>query len=257
MLPDPVYRSDTRACRIYCGDAFTLLPELVGPIRDRRIHIISDPPYSSGGQFRADRNQRTRTKYQHTGTVKEYPEFTGDSRDSRALFRWLVELLIPAHAAAANGSHLVMFSDWRQLATMQDIVQAAGFVFRGIAVWDKTSTARPTRNGFRLQCEFMIHASRGPLPRSQQAPCLPGVFSLRIDPREKRHITAKPLALMRELVRLAQPGDLVVDPFAGSGTTLAACVEAGIESIGIEQSPDYCAIAAARCDATHATPDAA
>ena len=50
----------------------------------------------------------------------------------------------------------------------------------------------------------------------------------------------KPLALMRYLCRLVtQPGGLVLDPFAGSGSTLEAAHLEGFEAIGVEMTPDY------------------
>jgi site-specific DNA-methyltransferase (adenine-specific) len=61
------------------------------------------------------------------------------------------------------------------------------------------------------------------------------------------HPTMKPVALMRWLVKLVtQPGDLVLDPFAGSGTTGMACVLESREFIGIEREPEYAAIAERR-----------
>jgi site-specific DNA-methyltransferase (adenine-specific) len=61
------------------------------------------------------------------------------------------------------------------------------------------------------------------------------------------HPTVKPLTLMRWLVRLVTPADgLVLDPFAGSGTTGVACTHEGVRFIGIELSPEYCEIAARR-----------
>lgn len=54
------------------------------------------------------------------------------------------------------------------------------------------------------------------------------------------HPTQKPLALMRWLVRLVTPpGGTVLEPFAGSGTTLMACVLEGLDSIGIEMTDEY------------------
>jgi DNA modification methylase len=54
------------------------------------------------------------------------------------------------------------------------------------------------------------------------------------------HPTVKPLALMRWLVRLATaPGGTVLDPWAGSGTTVEACILEGFDVIGIELEPAY------------------
>lgn len=54
------------------------------------------------------------------------------------------------------------------------------------------------------------------------------------------HPTVKPLDLMRHLVRLVTPpGGLVLDPFAGSGTTIEACIAEGLRAIGIEREAQY------------------
>lgn len=65
--------------------------------------------------------------------------------------------------------------------------------------------------------------------------------------RQNHHPTVKPLALMRYLVTLiTPPGGIVLDPFAGSGSTLVACAELGFPAIGIELSEEYAEIAARR-----------
>jgi site-specific DNA-methyltransferase (adenine-specific) len=72
-------------------------------------------------------------------------------------------------------------------------------------------------------------------------------------PRGNHHPTVKPLALMRWLVKLvAYPGDTVLDPFLGSGTTGVACAEEGREFIGIEREAEYVEIARARIGAAEA-----
>ena len=66
-------------------------------------------------------------------------------------------------------------------------------------------------------------------------------------PRQNIHPTVKPIALMRYLVRLVTPpGGVVLDPFAGSGTTGAAVVLEGAHFLGIEHDPTYVPIARAR-----------
>lgn len=64
------------------------------------------------------------------------------------------------------------------------------------------------------------------------------------------HPTVKSQALMRHLVRLVCPkGGIVLDPFAGSGSTLVAAVTEGMKFVGIEREPEYHALAKARTDA--------
>lgn len=69
-------------------------------------------------------------------------------------------------------------------------------------------------------------------------------------PAEKifgKHPTQKPLALLDRIIRAAsEPGDIVLDPFIGSGTTAVAAKPLGRKCIGIEQSQDYLSVAVQR-----------
>ena len=65
----------------------------------------------------------------------------------------------------------------------------------------------------------------------------------------------KPVALMRWLARLVTPpGGLVLDPFAGSGSTGVACAAEGLRFAGVEREVEYHAIAEARLRAAYAAP---
>jgi DNA modification methylase len=66
---------------------------------------------------------------------------------------------------------------------------------------------------------------------------------------KNHHATVKPLSLMRYLVRLVTPkGGIVLEPFAGSGTTLLAAKKEGFEFVGIERELEYCKIAEQRLE---------
>lgn len=66
---------------------------------------------------------------------------------------------------------------------------------------------------------------------------------------------AKPIGLMRAIVRdYSRPGDLICDPFCGSGTTAIAALSEGRRFVGSEQKPEHHAIAVARL-ARGYTPD--
>lgn len=72
------------------------------------------------------------------------------------------------------------------------------------------------------------------------------------------HPTVKPIALMRYLIRLVTPPNgTVLDPFAGSGTTLVAAIHEHFDSIGIELTPDYWPIIEARTDHAKNNPELA
>lgn len=90
--------------------------------------------------------------------------------------------------------------------------------------------------------------------RGQVCNCGACVFDGKADPRATNtHPTVKPLALMRWLIRLiTKPGDIVLDPFGGSGTTGAAALLEGRRVILVERDPRYVEIARARLQ--HAAP---
>lgn len=141
------------------------------------------------------------------------------------------------------GGLAVCFIDWRQLPALTDVVQAAGFIHRGIAVWDKTTgraRPRPRRGGFKQQAEFIVWASKGPM-RSNDV-YLPGIFPSALK-LPKKHLTEKPLDLAREVVRLVPGCGVVCDPFAGSGTFLVAAKEIGLHWIGCEANDVYYGLA--------------
>ena len=76
----------------------------------------------------------------------------------------------------------------------------------------------------------------------------------REDGTKIQHNTVKPLALMEWLVSLiVPPGGVVLDPFAGSGTTLQAALNKGFQPIGIEQDADYIKLIEKRLEATCTT----
>lgn len=77
--------------------------------------------------------------------------------------------------------------------------------------------------------------SKGPHKPFDGAPVLPGFYEIPTE-RERIHITQKPVALMMDLVRLAPPGGLVVDTFAGSGSTGIAAIRNGRRVLLIESN---------------------
>ena len=113
----------------------------------------------------------------------------------------------------------------------------AGWIWRGTAVWDK-GNSRPQKGRFRQQAEYIVWGSNGDMPISRPVPRLPGVFKYG-NPQNRIHLTEKPLQLMRDVVKITEPGGAILDPFAGSGTTVLAAVLEGYTAVGIEVSDEY------------------
>lgn len=232
---------------IYHGDCLEILRSLPSDSVDA---VITDPPYSSGGQFRGDRSQKTTTKYVSTDSSRRtMKDFGGDNRDQRAFAYWCALWLSECHRIAKPGSPVVQFTDWRQLPVTTDAIQAGGFVWRGIGVWSK-KTARPCMGRFTASSEFFVWGSKGPMPLREDVGCLPGVIHAQATSEERMfHVTAKPESLMRSVVKVCPPGGIILDPFCGSGSTGAAAVAEGFQFIGIEREAEYAEIARSRVDA--------
>lgn len=216
------------------GDALLLLRE----IEDESVDLVlTDPPYSSGGMFRGDRaGQSTRDKYVQTGTIAERVDFDGDSRDQRGFLAWASLWLAECWRVTKPGGCCLVFTDWRQLPTVTDAVQAGGWVWRGLVVWDKTANSRP-RSGFSARAEYLVWGTRGPFAAEIY---LPGVISA-ATPRgdQRRHITEKPIGLLEQLIAVCPTGGTVLDPFVGSGSTLDAARNCGRNAIGFEINDEH------------------
>jgi site-specific DNA-methyltransferase (adenine-specific) len=105
-------------------------------------------------------------------------------------------------------------------------------VWRGVAVWDKGEGARPIP-GFRAQAEYVVWGTRG--PAELDGVYLPGVLRYPTVRAEKEwHSTAKPVALMEKLLEVVPAGGIVLDPFAGSGTTGLAATRTGRRAVLVE-----------------------
>lgn len=239
----PYYEQD--GITIYHGDCREIIPTLPRGSIDL---CLTDPPYSSGGFTRSDRNGSTGTKYRLTGTARELPEFSGDNRDQRSLALWCSFWMGDVLKVCREGAVLGSFIDWRNLAVMVDSIQVGGWVFRGIVPWDKTEQARPEMGWFRTQAEYLVLGSAGPIERGAGTggKCAAGVFRYRVEIQEKQHTTQKPLELISDIMQTRGDWQTILDPFMGAGTTLRAAKDLGRRAIGIEIEERYCEIAANR-----------
>jgi site-specific DNA-methyltransferase (adenine-specific) len=242
-MMEPYYRDDIAGLALYHGEALDVLRALPDNTVDG---VVTDPPYSSGGQFRGDRADDVTSKYVQSGTLLARPEFGGDNRDQRGYGYWCALWLSECLRIAREGAPICVFTDWRQLPTTTDVLQAGGWVWRGIVAWDKTEGARPAYGRFRAQCEYVVWGSKGPMALNQGGECLAGAYTIAVRQADKHHITGKPTELMRHIVRICPEGGVVLDPFAGSATTGVACWHERRRFIGVERERAYVEVAQRR-----------
>lgn len=249
------YYQDGDTATLYRGDALAILPQLEGGSVDA---VITDPPYSSGGQFRGDRTQGAHQKYVQTDSRSGHllPDFSGDTRDQRGYAYWCALWLGECRRVTIPGGVIALFTDWRQLPTTTDMLQAGGIVWRGILPWHKPN-GRVVQGRWANQCEYVAWGTNGPRPLDQLGPVAFSGFLQANPPRQRDHITQKPLEVMRELVKIVPPGGTVLDPFAGGGTTGVAAVMEGRRFVGIELDEAHCVTARRRLDGAKVAPQLA
>lgn len=226
---------------LFCGDVLEVLPQL-SPGFDA---VITDPPYSSGGLHKGLRAVQPSEKY--TGNTN-HAEFSGDNRDQRSWAFWCTQWLTMATRVARPGAYFMIFSDWRQLPTLTDALQAGGVLWRGLVVWDKTLSSRAPHTGyFRHQAEYVAWGSLGRLEKVQGGP-FPGVITERVKPADRLHMTGKPVRVMDQLIQPLAADAHVLDPFMGSASTALPVLARGGSFTGIELTNEYFDIACARIE---------
>lgn len=149
-----------------------------------------------------------------------------------ALGRWPANVALDESQAAALDAQSGHLRDG--VAVKRNGVTSSGVTGWGKAAPGTADVAKGDGQGGGASRFFYVAKA----PKSER-PVVDGVA----------HPTVKPLALMRWLLRLVTPpGGCVVDPFAGSGTTLEAAYLEGFEAIGCEMTPEYWPLVAARIE---------
>jgi site-specific DNA-methyltransferase (adenine-specific) len=246
VSPEPFYVDDWST--LYRDRAEVVLAELPTGSVDA---LITDPPYSSGGMMRGDRTMDVHTKYvnseQKRGATGSgaLEAFTGDNRDQRGFGYWCSLWLGEALRVLKPGGVAALFTDWRQLPVLSDVLQAAGYVWRGVVPWHKPN-GRRVQGRWANSCEYVVWGTAGPRPLDTLgATALPGFFQCS-SPRERDHITQKPVEVMRELARIVPAGGAILDPFMGAGTTGVGAILEGRRFVGVELTQHYAEVARRR-----------
>ncbi|GMG82974.1 site-specific DNA-methyltransferase [Paralimibaculum aggregatum] len=221
--------------------------------------VFADPPYNLQlkGELTRPNNSRVDgvdAEWDRFDSFAAYDAFTRDWLEAAR------RCLKPDGAIWVIGTYHNIF---RLGASLQD----AGFWILNDIIWRKTNPM-PNFRGKRF-CnahETLIWAARSETARPKfnydalkslneglqmrsdwLLPVCTGPERLRDDEGRKAHPTQKPEALLhRVLVASTEPGDTVLDPFLGSGTTAAVAKRLGRRCIGIERDPAYAALARAR-----------
>lgn len=205
--------------------------------------ILGDPPYGMGAQDFGDGAGKL------DGTDHHYD-------DSVESWRKLMTALCPELFRVAKfQSHAYLFCDLDNFHELKSIMQSAGwYVFRTPMIDYKLGSGRVPlpEHGPRRQYELILYAIKGKRP-------VTGIFSDVIPCRLEEnlgHGANKPVELFVDLLkRSTQPGNTVLDPFAGTGTIFPAAHQCKLYATGLELNQEYYGIAVSRLNALDDEPE--
>ena len=219
------FRKETIAegVEIYLGDCREIIPTL-GPVS----HVIGDPPYEKEAH-RTDRRVMRRD-----GLVAGALSFEQIGEDNRAV--------VARETVRISQGWVIFFCQAEGVAPWRDALESAGAKYKAPMVWIKPD-GMPQFNGQGpgMGFESMVAAWAGRGKSNWNGGGQHGVFTYpKGEGVPNVHETQKPVRLMAKLVSLfTQPGEQILDPFMGSGTTGIACIRQGRGFIGIEKEPKY------------------
>jgi DNA modification methylase len=210
--------------------------------RERAAMVFTDPPY----------NVRI-SSVQGRGRIR-HREFVAASGElSRAEFtEFLTEALSLAAQYSANGAIHYVCMDWRHVVEILTAGEKIYSEHKNIAVWAKTNSGQGTF--YRAQHEFVFIFKYGDAPHINNFELgqkgrtrtnvwhYPSANTFRTGRLEELslHPTVKPVALVADAMRdCSRRGDIILDPFMGSGTTILAAERVGRRAYGLEIDPRY------------------
>jgi site-specific DNA-methyltransferase (adenine-specific) len=211
--------------RIICGDSLRVLKDLP----DRSVDlIITDPPYGD-----------------NIGYGRRNIRIQGNEHPLLALM-----VMSASYRVLKRNSNAYMFCGSKHIGFLRAFFMSyTRFKIRDVVIWDKAIRGRGY--GFRRQYECILVLEKGK-PRYRN-PGLPNLIrAARVGTLEHPH--TKPLELIKTLLRQSSDeGDVILDPFLGSGTTVIAAHHLNRHYIGIEIDPRYYELAKARLKRTDDT----
>lgn len=219
--------------RLLCGDATSI--DAVDRLMDGTAAdlIFTDPPYGmSYGGGRAAGSSPKGARVKAHGMIKN-DDAQGD--DLVDLVRGSLQCAV---AASKPGAAAYVCFTWRTYSEFEAALNGAGLAVSNCVVWDKKSIGLGNAH-YRPQHEFMFYCKgedwRGGKSESD-------IWSLsRGATGEYVHPTQKPVELIeRALGNSSKAGDVVLDSFGGSGSTLIACEKTGRSARLMDLDPKYC-----------------
>lgn len=230
---------------IHHGDCLTGLAGLPDKSVDL---IVTDPPYaiSNEGMWHIGRPGKGKRRF----------DFFGGDADHAAMVEFCLTVAEETLRVMTPKSSAYWYCGHREFGPLVELFESRGYTTRFLVWRKKSPSPPPPGSGWPSAAELCVYAyppgrtwthdGRHPPPSN--------VFSCDSfrhgQPGKVDHPTQKPLDVIEPLIRASSlPGELICDPFAGSGTTGVACIRNGRRFIGWEKDERYAQIARKRIGA--------
>lgn len=208
--------------------------------------LLTDPPYGVKFQSTYNKNPETKAKYNRLIEDDDDPYVAIERFDQT------LHAVLPHLAAECE---IYIFSQWQVAPRWQDYLETLaplGIELRQLIIWEKGYPGiGDVKYNWGCGHEFIYYLKKGsrPIPYRRsgilhvpdERPQLPAVIEVdKVRPGTNIHPTEKPVELLKILIEYStNPGDWILDPYAGSGSTLKAARELGRNVVGIEKDEHY------------------
>jgi len=220
------------AHKLLCGDCCDL--KLIQPFlgSDSISLLLSDPPYSIN--YVAGKKGFTQSKQVHKNIQNDHLQSDDEYRN---FSRTWIEAALPSFATK---NAVYIFNSDKMMVPLILGMRDAGCHFAQLLIWVKTA-AVIGRLDYIPQHELLIYGwyGRHAFQKSKDK-------SVLVCPKTKKnslHPTMKPISLLRRLIlNSSKVGDIIYDPFGGSGSTLIAAEQTKRRCVMVEIDPQYCQV---------------
>ena len=208
--------------KLILGDALKIIPTIPTESVDM---VFLDPPYRviSGGNKNPDAPGGMLAA--NDGKIFEHNDVAFE------------EYLPPLYRVMKEQAHIYLMTNFDNLYDAQYQMIAAGFGLHNLLIWQKQNCT-PNR-WYMKDCEYILFGRKGKA-KTILHPGSKTILQFANPIGDKSHPTEKPVDLIRHLIsNSARPGELVLDPFMGSGGSAVAAKAEGRRYIGVEINPKY------------------
>jgi DNA modification methylase len=224
------------------GDCLKVLPT----IPDESVDLVlTDPPFMISSDLVIKRNNLKKSKYKRASDISyqfgEWDYFENKEKYFEFTYNWLKECI----RILRKGGALVTFFDKAKISYIWDFLEENGMKNRQILIWLKTNpTPRLRKVNFSTTSSFLVWSVKKGGKQTFNYKIgyqTDYIFSPIVMGKEReQHPTQKPEKVIETWMKyLSNEGDMILDPFLGSGTTMKVARDLKRSCIGIEINPKY------------------